>query len=168
MKRVTPACKLFLWSLIRKYKFFCSIGKLNEDGSFYYDDLRFSKELGVSDKTIMRARRFLGDSGKIRFELGKYKHRATKYWILSMPDKKSPSNLSLMPDKISQKGCQLSFKANQNVTPVNKNKILSINCSDCFYYKQKIGCCKQGKIFYYPPYINASQCPDFSKRTETF
>ena len=57
--------------------------------------------------------------GYITIHNGKSKGRATKYWVLRKPDKKSPFKPLSKPDKISAKPDNLSLKAPPNVTPNN-------------------------------------------------
>lgn len=126
MKRLTPACRLLLFSLLHKYKYFSRKDKLNLDGSFYYDDGRLAEELELSTKTIMRAKRLLKDIGWLTFQAGRFKSSATKYWILTKDDKKSLFRLNLKPDKISAKDDNSSSKASLNVIP-NKEITNKIN-----------------------------------------
>lgn len=92
---------------------------LNNDGSFYYDDKRFAEELNCSDKTIMRCKRFSRDKEYIIFENGACKGKATKYWILRKPDKKSPFVDITKIDNLAAKPVNLSVEGPQNVTPNN-------------------------------------------------
>jgi len=131
MKKITPAFQLFLNSIRYKYKYFSLKGRLDKNGSFYYDDMRLSEELKISVKTIMRAKRYLKNAGELIIEEGRYKGRATKYWIPIKPAKMSPFNVSYKDDKMSAKPDKLSFKACQNVTPnvvmnnINKDHIMN-------------------------------------------
>lgn len=112
MKRLTPACRLVLFSLWHKRDYFSRKSMLEKDGSFYYDDKRLSEETGLSGKTILRVRRFLVGNGYIIVEIGHFKGKATKYWVCKKPDRKSPfSPLSKVDNQFP--------KAPQNV-PINK------------------------------------------------
>lgn len=126
MARLTPAYRSILFSLWHKRDYFSKKGKLNSDGSFYYDDKRLASEQNVSAKTIMRAKRFLKKEGHITYEAGTCCGHATKYWLLRKPDKKSPFKDISKPDNLSVKPDNLSPKAPQNVTP-NKEIINEIN-----------------------------------------
>lgn len=128
MKRLTPACRLLLLSLWHKREYFVKRGHLADDGSFYYDDKRLSEETGLDEKTIMRAKRFLKECGFITIQNGITKGRATKYWILRKPDKKSPFVDISKPDNLSVKPDNLSLRATQNVAP-NKEITNEINNS---------------------------------------
>lgn len=119
MKRLTPACRLVLFSLWHKRDYFSRRSMLEKDGSFYYDDKRLSEETGLSGKTIPRVRRFLVGNGYIIIEIGHFKGKATKYWVCRKPDKKSPFVPLLKVDNLSAKVDNSYFKAPQNV-PINK------------------------------------------------
>jgi len=119
VEKLTPAYRLVLFSLWYKRNYFSKQGKLNSDGSFYYDDKRLVSEQNVSTRTIMRARRFLEKEGYITYTAGTCRGHATKYWLLRKPDKKSPFIDISKPDSLSAKPDSLSLKAPQNVTPNN-------------------------------------------------
>jgi len=126
MKRMTPACILVWFSLRRKYKYFSRRNMLNADGSFYYDNKRLSKELGMNMKTIMRTKRYLKEAGYINIKPGEFKGSATQYWLLPKTDKKSPFQEHAKDDKISSKTDKKFSKGCQNVTP-NKEITKKIN-----------------------------------------
>ncbi len=117
--RPTPADTLLLRSLAYKASYFARKGMLADDGSFFYDDERLAKENMVTAKTVMRSKRRLKEAGKIKFEPGKHKGQATKYWILAKDDFLSSLHSNPEPDNLSAKHDILSVKAGQNVTPNN-------------------------------------------------
>lgn len=119
MKRLTPACRLVLYSLWHKRDYFSRKNKLDKDGSFYYDDKRLSEDSDLSEKTIPRVRRFLVEKGFIRVKIGLYKGNATKYWVCRKPDKKSPFIPLLKVDNLPAEVDNPSSKAPQNVL-INK------------------------------------------------
>ncbi|MFA5115694.1 MAG: hypothetical protein WC486_00220 [Candidatus Omnitrophota bacterium] len=80
--KLTPAQRMLLWSLTRKYKIFSSQGRLDSQGYFFYADERLAEELSVWPSTIMRGRRVLKKMGRIDFIPGKYHGTATRYQIL--------------------------------------------------------------------------------------
>ncbi len=119
MQKLTPACRLLIMMLWRKRNYFEK--ELAEDGSFYYSDKRLAEETGLAEKTIMRAKRFLKENGYIKYVTGRFIGKATRYWILIKPDKKSPFVDISKPDNLALKPDNLPLKAPQNVTPNNIN-----------------------------------------------
>ena len=117
--RPTPADTLLLRSLAYKASYFARKGTLAADGSFFYDDVRLAQENGLTAKTVMRSKRRLQAMRKIKFEGGKHKGKATKYWILAKDDFLSSFYSNPEPDNLSAKHDILSVKAGQNVTPNN-------------------------------------------------
>lgn len=109
-----------LMRLWYKHNSFSKNNKLADDGSFYYDDERLAQEMYCSKKTIMRAKRFLVAQGFIRCSIGSCRGKATKYWVVGKPDKKSPFVDISKPDNLTIKPDSLSVKASPNVMP---NKI---------------------------------------------
>ena len=95
---------------------------LDADGSFYYDDARLAQENGVTAKTVMRSKRRLQEMGKIKYQPGRYKGSATKYWVLVKGDIWSSFALNPEPDILSAKPDILSVKAGHRVTPIS-NKL---------------------------------------------
>ena len=144
MEKATPAFNSFLKELIYKFKYFSKRRKLNANGSFYYDDKRLAEEIGVNSKTIMRAKRYWSERGVIKFNAGKFRGKATDYWILKMPVSLSPfswsdksDKRSFMADKLSVRGCQnvipnqqISFNNHIYVTKSHFDEIYQINSKD--------------------------------------
>jgi len=121
-RRLTPADTLLLRSLAYKGGYFSRKGMLDADGSFYYDDARLAQENGVTAKTVMRSKRRLQEMGKIKYQPGRYKGSATKYWVLVKGDIWSSFALNPEPDILSAKPDILSVKAGHRVTPIS-NKL---------------------------------------------
>ena len=100
---------------------------LDADGSFYYDDARLAQENGLVPKTVMRSKRRLQEMGKIKYQPGRYKGSATRYWILVKGDIWSSFALNPEPDILSVKPDILSVKAGHRVPPIS-NKLRKRDC----------------------------------------
>ena len=118
-RRLTASDTLLLRSLAYKLGYFSRKGQLAADGSFFYDDGRLALENGVTAKTVMRSKRRLQEKGKIRFEPGRHRGRATRYWVLAKDDFLSSFPSNPEPDILSAKHDNLSAKAGHGVIPNN-------------------------------------------------
>jgi len=134
MKRMTPATRLILDTLKRKYEYFSKRNMLAADGSFYCLDKYLMDQLGIGDNTIRRARIFLKEAGEINYLIGKHKGAPTRYWVIpkdakmastqsSKEAKMEPSTQGTKGANLSAKEANLAIKASQIDTLDNKTVI---------------------------------------------
>jgi hypothetical protein len=138
MKRMTPATRLILDTLKRKYEYFSKRNMLAADGSFYCLDKYLMDQLGIGDNTIRRARIFLKEAGEINYLIGKHKGAPTRYWVTpkdakmastqsSKEAKMEPSTQGTKGANLSAKEANLAIKASQIGTLDNKSVIKAEN-----------------------------------------
>jgi len=138
MKRMTPATRLILDTLKRKYEYFSKRNMLAADRSFYCLDKYLMNQLGIGDNTIRRARIFLKESGELNYLIGKHKGAPTRYWIIpkgsKMEPTENPKEAKKEPFGQDTKGANLSaeeanlaIKASQIGTLDNKTVIKAEN-----------------------------------------
>jgi hypothetical protein len=131
---MTPATRLILDTLKRKYEYFSKRNMLATDGSFYCLDKYLMDQLGIGDNTIRRARIFLKESGEINYLVGRHKGAPTRYWVIpkdakmastqsSKEAKMEPSTQGTKGANLSAKEANLAIKASQIDTLDNKTVI---------------------------------------------
>jgi len=125
--RMSASCRLVLLNLWRKRAYFGRRNLLAGDGSFYSNDKGLAEDTGLNERTIRRCKRLLQDGGYIKLIPGKFKGCASRYWVLSKPDKMSPFKDIAKPDILAAKGDKLFSKGGQKVPPAIKEQIIINN-----------------------------------------
>ena len=127
MKKPSPAFKTYYSWLRSKCKYFKKKGYLKASGSFYYNDKDVADELGFSERHVKRLREFGNDNGYFVAIPGKYRGKASDYWVPLKPDSKSPFKKWVKGDKRSPKGDKKSLKGRQEVTTSNNTNNIKTN-----------------------------------------